>query len=71
MKGIRTGNKLRMLPNGTQVAGTTHGILACQGCGTLWGRDHSACRNIWECVDAELRGLPRPAHLRSSAQGFE
>jgi hypothetical protein len=71
MKGIRTGNKLRMLPNGTQVAGTTNGILACQGCGKLWGRDPNACRNIWECVFAELHGMPRPAHLRSSARGFE
>jgi hypothetical protein len=71
MKGIRTGNKLRTLPDGTQVAGTTNGILACQGCRKLWGRDPNASFNIGECVFAELHGLPRPAHLRSSAQGFE
>ena len=70
MRAMRTGNKMRTLPGGAQVKDTAHGILACQGCGKLWGRDPNACRNIGECVFAELHGMPRPAHLRSSAAGF-
>ncbi len=70
MRKMLDGNKMRTLPDGTQVKGTAHGILACQGCGKLWGRDPSASRNIWECVFAEVNAQPRPAHLRSSAAGF-
>ena len=70
MREMRTGNKWRTLPNGNRVEDKAHGILACQGCGKLWGRDPNACRNIWDCVIAELYAMPRPAHLRSSAADF-
>ena len=34
----------------------------------LRNRDRNAARNIWEVLDASVKGLPRPAYLRRAAR---
>ena len=67
MKSIETGHSWRPTPQG-DVRARVHGILACQGCGKLWGRDPNAARNIFECAYRALVRQPRPFWLTTSAE---
>ena len=67
MKSITTGHTWRPTPHG-HVRARVYGILACQGCRKLWGRDTNAGRNMFECTYRALERLQRPFWLTTSAE---
>jgi len=43
-------------------------VLSCLTCNTLWNRDVNASRNIFMAMVCQVKGLPRPEHIRRTTQ---